>query len=285
MWKQLSTPNLDPVVYNGGKALNDWYGWCLATVETAFGTDRLYPTAWAGWQNTSKRHQDRDFPIGVYFPVWFSGYSNMGHVAIAYVNESGQMNIWTSPYTHVPYFYTGYHDVDTLANGYHVTYAGWSEDLAGSTLIEFVPDPPVPTYTVEMITPKQVVAPNGASKWNLTAKTWSEFSADGALSANTPVTVVALAHHVLGGQYYMENADTLDGYNIVDMQDYTPPVVTPPEPPVVTPPVVEPPTVTPPVEPPVTPPVIPPVVPPKPTTFLAVLIAFIKKQLSTYFGI
>jgi len=250
MWKQLSTPNLDPVVYQGGVALNDWYGWCLATVETAFGTARLYPTAWAGWLAAQRKHEDRSWPIGVYFPIWFSGASGMGHVAICFVNTSGQMNIWTSPYLHVPYFYSSYQSVDALAKGYGLTYVGWSEDLAGSTLIEFVPDAPVHPYTVEGITPKQVVAPNGAALWKLDASSWAEFNGESNLPANTLVSVAAIAHHNLGGQYYMPDPNVALGYNVVDMIDYvvTPPVVIPPEvkPPIVDPPVVTPPIITPP---------------------------------------
>ena len=137
-WQQTVTPNLDPYVYNGKTLLTDWYGWCLATVETAFSAPRLYANAWAAWQANGTKHQDRNFPVGVYFPIWFSGYSGLGHVAFAYVNTAGQMNIWTSPYTHVPYFYTGYHSVDALAAAYHVTYVGWSEDISGKRVISNV---------------------------------------------------------------------------------------------------------------------------------------------------
>lgn len=138
-YSQNVTPSLDPYVYQDGQLLLDWYGWCLATVETAFGTPRLYPSAWEGWLNTEQRHEDREFPVGVYFPIWFSGYSGYGHVAICFVDGDGSMNIWTSPYQHVPYFYTGYHSVDQLAAGYGVSYVGWSEDLASVRLIQPVP--------------------------------------------------------------------------------------------------------------------------------------------------
>lgn len=150
-YKQIVAPNLDPVVYENGKPLLDWCGWCLATVECAFGTARTGRTAWDEWTNyVHKKHADRNWPRGVYFPIWFSGYGGEGHVAIAYVNSAGAMNIWTSPYEHIPYFNTQYHDVDTLARGYGVTYVGWSEDIGGSTLIE--PIPSVPMITLAQLT-------------------------------------------------------------------------------------------------------------------------------------
>src|SRR5665213_3918779 len=99
MWKQLVTPNLDPYVYVNGALLTDWYGWCLATIECSFNSPRLYPNAWAGWLDSKARntvHEDRNWPVGVYFPIWFSGYKGLGHVAIAYVNPNGTMGIWTS---------------------------------------------------------------------------------------------------------------------------------------------------------------------------------------------
>jgi hypothetical protein len=142
------------------------------------------------------------------------------------------MNIWTSPYTHIPYFYTGYHSIDALAKGYGVTYLGWSEDLSGVRIVEYVTPPaPAHPYTVQTITSKEVAAPNGATKWDLNDTTWAQFNdnSEGKLAPNTPITVVAIAHHNLGGQYYMEDANAPSGYNVIDVEDYTPPAP-PPEP-------------------------------------------------------
>jgi hypothetical protein len=137
-WNQLVTPSLDPVVYQGGKALNDWYGWCLATVQAAFNAPWAGSTAWDAWSNrVSIKHADRNLPSGVYVPIWFSGYGGAGHVAIY---KDGQ--IWTSPFTHVPNFYTGYTSIDALAKGYGITYVGWSEDIGGVQVAQYVPDAP-----------------------------------------------------------------------------------------------------------------------------------------------
>jgi hypothetical protein len=144
-WQQNVTPNLDPYVYVNGQLLYDWYGWCLATVRCAYNAPYSGMNAWSGWMSyTQVKHEDRNFPVGVYFPIWYSGYGGLGHVAIAYVNQQGAMNIWTSPYKHVPYFYTGYHDVDALARGYGLSFAGWSEDIGGMRVIQYVDDTPPP---------------------------------------------------------------------------------------------------------------------------------------------
>lgn len=152
-YKQLKSPNLDPVVYVNGKVLKDWYEWCLATVETAFGTPRIFSNAWSAWNENPDRRQDRNWPRNVYFPIFFSGYGGLGHIAIAFVDSNGAMRIWTSPFEHVPYFYTGYTSVDALAKGYHVTYIGWSTSLAGVQLIAPVEQPPaVPMINNDQLT-------------------------------------------------------------------------------------------------------------------------------------
>lgn len=242
-FKQLESPNLDPVVYSSGKALLDWLGWCLATVEVAFGTPRNSPSAWKAWLATSRKHQDQDFPVGVYFPIWYSWwgtvdgvYDNWGHVVIGYVNpDTGVLNTWSAPYTHKPYFDT-FSDLNLGGHYKGISFVGWSEDLAGMQLIEALPDaPPAPVhpYTVETIVPKQMASSSDVTKWNLDDTSWPQFGTNtvGTLSAGTPITVVAIAHHKLGGNYYMEDPNVSAGYNEVDLSDYTPPAPEPtPEP-------------------------------------------------------
>lgn len=233
-YEQLRAPNLNPVVYENGKALLDWYGWCLATVETAFETARIYSTAWAAWGGTQYRHEDRNFPIGVYFPIWFSGYSGAGHVAIAYVNSNGSMGIWTSPFEHIPYFYTGYHTVDALAEGYKVSYVGWSEDLAGTRIIDLksIPSPPPVTssYVISIITPKQIAVKSGMHEWNLALPTFADVCNNPFSTAGDNHIITAVAQLVrsdTGFQnytYYLENAESPIGWNTLDCADYIPTV-------------------------------------------------------------
>lgn len=230
-YKQDVTPNLDPTVSSDGVVLTDWYEWCLATVETAFGTPRLYPTAWAAWEAATIKHQDQNWPIGVYFPIWFSGAGGDGHVAFAYVNSNGSMGIWTSPYEHVPYFYTGYGSVAALADGYHVTYVGWSEDLSGIRLIE----PAAPPYTVTPITPKQVLVGSGMHEWNLSLATFDDVDNNPFTTAGDNHIITAVATLVRPDfsqyTYYLEDVSSPIGWNTLDCTDYTAPVVIPPTPP------------------------------------------------------
>lgn len=152
MWKQLKTPNLDPVVYQGGKVLYNWLGWCLAVAETMFGVPRLYATAWEGWNATKKKHGRNDnIPTDVYLPIWFDGWCNghrYGHVAIIYINSSnGSVKIWSSPISNKPYADV-WTSIPQVEKAYGMTYVGWSEDIAGVNVVEWVAN----TATVAQIT-------------------------------------------------------------------------------------------------------------------------------------
>lgn len=230
-WRQDVTPNLDPYVYNGGTLLTDWYGWCLATVRAAFSSPFSGPNAWSGWTSYAQhKHEDRDFPVGVYFPIWFSGYGGLGHVAIAYINDTGSMNIWTSPYTHTPYFYTGYHDIDALARGYGVTYAGWSEDIAGQRVIEYVDDtpapPPDPKYiVVETYDPVRTIQLNKQPTYLWGMNYDFDFMKDNPVethNAGEIWEVDNMVQHQDGYNYYRRPGQ-IDGFNIQDCDAYTPP--------------------------------------------------------------
>lgn len=227
-WKQDISPNVNDqslVVFFGrigqGNPLGDWYGDCAAVVRNAFGI--VEPQGSTAWQIYSEfnqiNHEDRNWPIGVYFPIWFSGYGGAGHVAIAYWNGTS-MQIWTSPYTHKPYF-DHYTDVDRLASGYGVTYAGWSEDFAGVRLIDFVAATPPHPFTIENMAAKQMVSDGGATLWNLDDTDWAQFNTNpvSRLAPGEVVTVTAIAHHNLGGSYYMTDPNSPVGYNTVDLHD------------------------------------------------------------------
>jgi hypothetical protein len=235
------TPNLDPVVYVKGKVLLDWLGWCLATVETAFGTPRKYGCATDAWNGTNARHEDRNFPVGVYFPIWFSywatidgEYKDWGHVAIAYVNPNGSMNIWTSPWSHKPYFDT-YSSVDRLAAGYHSTYVGWSEDLSGVSLISGIQPPPPFTFVIEAVN-KQVFVTPDHHKWNLDRDNFEDICNNPiGNSPADPITIQGILHRsdIPQYSYYIEDVNSHQGYNTLDCNDYVPPAApTPPEVPI-----------------------------------------------------
>lgn len=232
-WRQVISPNLDDsklYVYNGGQALVDWYGWCLAVARSAFGLPPRGATAWDCYVNyTQFKHEDRNFPVGVFFLIWFSGYGGAGHVAIAYIDpNTGVMTIWTSPYTHKAYF-DHYSDVDKLARGYGVTYAGWSEDLAGARVIEWVPDAPPFTFSVDPIE-KQVQVLPGHYRWDLDRANFDDIANNPiGDSPADPITVRGVLHRsdIPQYAYYVEDVNAHQGYNTLDCADYTPPAPEP----------------------------------------------------------
>lgn len=141
MWEQLKNPNLDPYIYSNGKLLLDWLGYCLAYVRAAFGSNSAN-TAREGWDKCKYRHMDRNFPKGVYFPVWFDHYGtyngtykNWGHVAIY---KDGK--IWSSPLTRKPYADV-FGSIQEVETKFKATFIGWSEDVCGTRVIEFKGEP------------------------------------------------------------------------------------------------------------------------------------------------
>ena len=136
MWRNTKTPNLDPVVYMGGKILYNWLGWCLAVAQTMFGSQRTSPSAWSEWVNVVKhKHTNRSIPSGVYVPIWFDGYwngSRVGHVAIY---KDGK--IWSSPVSNKPYADV-WNSIEAVERAYGMKYVGWSEDIGNTRVLEFV---------------------------------------------------------------------------------------------------------------------------------------------------
>lgn len=145
MWRQLVEPNLDPVIYQpnnkgGSYVVDNWVGWCLAYVATAFKAGWAGTTAWEAWNTTTaKRRSSKAFPVNVKFPMWFSGYwrngIQYGHVVIAQMSANGRLTIWSTPLSGKakPDVWDS---VELVEHRYGVTYAGWSEDIGGRLVIE-----------------------------------------------------------------------------------------------------------------------------------------------------
>lgn len=225
-WTQLRTPNLGTVGNIGA---------CLAFVEYAFKTPHgVYAYAYNAWEGAKHKHADREFPEGMYVPIYFTYMLNgkqEGHIAIRKPN--GQ--IFSSPW------HPGTHNatLDSIEeliriysdNGKHpMGFLGWSEDLCGVQLVEsFTPAPPAPPpipYTVTNITPKQVVLNKQPThQYGLNHQTFEEVAANVTATGNLGdiKTVVAELHHKDGYTYYLENASNPVGWNVLDCNDYTPP--------------------------------------------------------------
>ena len=147
-WKQTIYPNLDDkklVIYYKGKPLTDWFLWCLAVAQSAFNVAPFAESAQIAWSWNNTKHQDRNLPDGCFVPIWWTGgYKNYGHVAIA-KRTGNRIQIWTSPYTHKPYFdyFEGELNttIDTVSRIYSVAYAGWTETMNTTRVVEWVNPP------------------------------------------------------------------------------------------------------------------------------------------------
>lgn len=110
-------------------------GWCLQYVRQAYSLPARYASATEAWNNSPSQHRDRNFPEGVWVPVWFSlANEPAGHVALMAPDGSVYS---TSDYANVPHHHL---DLSDLMNYYArydmtLTYLGWSEDVAGYPVI------------------------------------------------------------------------------------------------------------------------------------------------------
>lgn len=147
-WKQTIYPNLDDkklVIYAQGKVLLDWFLWCLAVTQKVFGVAPFAESAQIAWSWNNTKHQDRNLPDGCFVPIWWTGgYKNYGHVAIA-KRTGNRIQIWSSPYTRKPFFdyFEGELNVtiDTISRIYGVSYAGWTETMNITRIVEWVNPP------------------------------------------------------------------------------------------------------------------------------------------------
>ena len=106
-------------------------GWCLQYVRQAFGLPARHPSATAAWEASTSKHRDRNFPAGVWLPVWFSlANEPAGHVALMAPDGSvySTSDLGNTPHHHL--------DLSDLMNYYArydmtLTYLGWTEDVAG----------------------------------------------------------------------------------------------------------------------------------------------------------
>lgn len=156
-YKQVRSPILsqDMVVRSGGKVLTDWLGWCLAVTQTQFGVSPFAANAYKGWLATQVKHNDYNLPQGVWVPIWWDGTYNgkrLGHVACARRNGD-QVEIWSSPRTHKPYFDIYKGELVTTINNMLSLYSikngcflGWTEYMNQTRIVEEVVEPaPAPT--------------------------------------------------------------------------------------------------------------------------------------------
>lgn len=110
-------------------------GWCLKYVRETFGLPARHPTATAAWEASTSKHRDRNFPAGVWLAVWY-GLANepAGHVVLRAPDGSC---FSTTNLSTIPRHHPNLADLERVyarAN-MALSYRGWTEDVAGSTVI------------------------------------------------------------------------------------------------------------------------------------------------------
>lgn len=107
-----------------------------------------------------------------------------------------------------------------------------SRDRVAGLLRPNAEAPAGPPYTVEEIDPRMVKVRPGMHKWNLNYDNFQSMSDNAVDTANdnTIFTAVELVHHHNGYSYYRAEGD-VNGWNVLDCDDYTPPAPKPYVPP------------------------------------------------------
>lgn len=153
MYQQLIQPDLTIVGI---------IGFCLNYAGRVFGISSGPATAFIAWQQTKFPHTDQNFPMGVSFPVWFSGAEGAGHVAVHTPN-----GIYSSPYNQK----TGHNVLVSIADvekNYGVKYLGWSEDIEGKQVIKGVTVPNITPLTHDEVNFAYLMVnqPSNINDWN-----------------------------------------------------------------------------------------------------------------------
>jgi hypothetical protein len=124
--RQLITPNP-----------NIWCqpGWCLAYVNEAFGVPKKYGSATDAWNGSKTQHRDRDFPPGVWVPVWYGlDTTPLGHVVLLAPDRSVYS---TSDLSNTPRHHPDLADLEAYYAyyGMKLTYRGWTEDVEDTPVL------------------------------------------------------------------------------------------------------------------------------------------------------
>ena len=115
-------------------------GWCLKYVREAYGLPAKYPDAMAAWNASTSKHKDWNFPAGVWVPLWFAVKGvPAGHVVLRAPDGRIYSTTALGRYTatihpdqaHLERVYAG--------AGLKLTYLGWTEDVAGYTVVKPAP--------------------------------------------------------------------------------------------------------------------------------------------------
>ena len=136
-WKQLIQPSIN---------ISARAGMCLGYVDDAINaTDRTYTAQIA--HNTAKQkgwvRANQNYPRGVWFVLFWSidngDYQGLGHVALAFVDDSGNLQIHDSEvHRNARQPYTTLSELENWfgSAGTKLTYLGWSEGVDNVKIID-----------------------------------------------------------------------------------------------------------------------------------------------------
>ena len=213
------------------------------------------------WTNGNFDSNQRSITIEVNGD-WRNGYYNQGTL-------NNLQRLFVELRRHFPHTRLTYHMDEIDKSAYpggtvcpadlkHKGYALAVWNNAWAVLNPPTPTPaPTPAISYRAIPMKQIQLKRDANLWNFNFTKWSDAKSMGSYPTGYVVSkVVAIATNQLGGEYYMTEYSyangaikATNGFNVVDVKDYTtPPVIIPPSeptPPPVTPPVPVPPLVPP----------------------------------------
>lgn len=159
-------------------------GWCLQNVRLGFSIGSKHPTAIAGWNADTTKHQDRNIPGGVEVPLWYT-FKTEGHVNVRMADG----RIWNDG----AYF----PNLDAyLRSKPSVKYLGWTETVNGTRVIKHQPEVVLASH-VQPAQPAQVSIKLNPGHWNV--RTAPSLSGSVIGGGKAPA---------LGGQQY---AATIDG--------------------------------------------------------------------------
>lgn len=109
-------------------------GLCLVYVRQAFGIGPKHPTATDGWNASNYKHIGKNFPDGMWVPMWFSLSDNSaGHVALRQPDGS----IWSasSATAKTPVHHPDLKHLEGYYGG-RLKYLGWTEDLENVRIVD-----------------------------------------------------------------------------------------------------------------------------------------------------
>lgn len=110
-------------------------GWCLQYVRQAYGLEARYASATEAWEKSTSQHRDRNFPPGLWIPVWYGlDKEPAGHVILRAPDGSVYS---TSDLGNTPHHHADLADLEAYYAyyGMTLTYRGWTEDVASYTVI------------------------------------------------------------------------------------------------------------------------------------------------------